>query len=369
MKKSISSTLVLIFLAHSLFSQNVGIGTLTPLARLHVADSSVVFTGATILPVVPGLPPVSGAGTRMMWYPGKAAFRAGHVGPNDIFGDGTAFWDEESIGRFSFASGYNTKAKGPFSTAMGHQAIAEGDFSTALGYVTVASGGISTAMGYQTKATGTYSTSMGWGTNASGAFSSTAMGFGNWAFGDASTAMGYKTVARGAASTSMGDSTISKAYASLSIGRYNDTITSSSPNSWVAADPLFYLGNGTTHIARSNAMIVYKNGNTDISGYTQLGKTSEAAPSIKMKKLTGVSSATQNTWVNIPHGLTLSKIISVNIIMIVPGYVNMPPSYNFQAGYEYDYQIASTNIVVLNANGNSANILSKNFTVFITYEE
>ena len=88
-----------------------------------------------------------------------------------------------------------------------------------------------------------------------------------------------------------------------------------------------------------------------------------------MKKITGVSSAFQNTWVNIAHGLTQSKIIAVDIIMTVPGFINVPPFYTYNAGYEYQYQVAASNIVVINTNGNSGNILSKNFTLVITYEE
>src|SRR5690348_17035476 len=76
----------------------VGINTTTPSAMLHVKDSAVVFTGATTLPVTPGNPPVSGAGTRMMWYPDKAAFRVGKIVSN--------YWDKDSIGDYSFAGGF-----------------------------------------------------------------------------------------------------------------------------------------------------------------------------------------------------------------------------------------------------------------------
>lgn len=52
------------------FSQTgkVGINTNTPVAMLHVKDSSVVFTGEVNFST-PGNPPVSGGGARMMWYP------------------------------------------------------------------------------------------------------------------------------------------------------------------------------------------------------------------------------------------------------------------------------------------------------------
>lgn len=71
----------------------VGINTSTPLAMLHVADSSVVFTGGASPPQTPGNPPVSGAGVRMMWYPDKAAFRAG-------LAEGTS-WDKVNVGNYS----------------------------------------------------------------------------------------------------------------------------------------------------------------------------------------------------------------------------------------------------------------------------
>ena len=48
-------------------AQNVGIGTLNPLARLHVTDSSVLFSAAGPTNGVYGNPPISGEGRRMMW--------------------------------------------------------------------------------------------------------------------------------------------------------------------------------------------------------------------------------------------------------------------------------------------------------------
>ena len=55
--------------------------------------------------------------------------------------------------------------------------------------------------------------------------------------------------------------------------------------------------------------------------------------------------------------------------MTIPAFVNVPPGYTFNPGYEYQFQISDTNIVVINTNGNSVNILNKAFTVLITYEE
>src|SRR5215813_469019 len=111
MRKSYILILLFVF-ANKLMAQNVGVGITTPKARLHIADSNVVFTGPATLPATTTFnPPLQGAGTRMMWYPQKGAFRSGVV-------DGTQ-WDKNSIGRFSFAAGNNTTASGDQSTALG----------------------------------------------------------------------------------------------------------------------------------------------------------------------------------------------------------------------------------------------------------
>src|SRR5882757_8283616 len=129
MKKKL---LLLSFLASAfcLNAQNVGIGTTTPLARLHVTDSSVLFSASGNIPAVPGLPPLQGPGRRMMWYPGKAAFRMGYVNGDQ--------WDQTNIGNYSFAAGYITNASGNSSLALGFGTNASGIGSTAMGRETIA---------------------------------------------------------------------------------------------------------------------------------------------------------------------------------------------------------------------------------------
>lgn len=118
----------------------VAIGTNSAPAgtMLRVNDGAVLFDGST------GTTPVSGAGTRMMWIPSKAAFRAGIV-------DGTQ-WDDSLVGDYSTAMGVRTIASGESSTAMGDYAIASEYASTAMGLNTIASGVASTAMGVGTTA-------------------------------------------------------------------------------------------------------------------------------------------------------------------------------------------------------------------------
>jgi hypothetical protein len=179
-------------------SRNVGIGTIAPLAKLHVADSSVVFTGTTSfsLPPIPSNPPISGAGTRMMWYPDKAAFRVGYA-----FGDE---WNKDNIGDYSFASGWGTKANGYAATSIGASTTASGVCALASGSGSIASGFCSTVMGRNTEA---------------------------------------------------------KAFFSFSIGANNDNSDNPSIFSTQPTDRIFQIGNGPAFANRSNALTVLRNGN------------------------------------------------------------------------------------------------------------
>jgi hypothetical protein len=198
--------------------------------------------------------PASGNGIRLMWYPGKQAFRAGQVTG--------AHWDDANIGVQSMALGINTTASGGNSTAFGGGSTASGVAATALGAETLASGNSSTAMGFQTVASGQVSTALGVGTTASDAYA-TALGYQSTASGIASTAMGYQSEAFGTYSTVMGQGTRANPFASLVIGRSN--IVSGSSTSWIPSDPLFVAGNGDATTA-SNALTLLKNGNLTIAG-------------------------------------------------------------------------------------------------------
>ena len=167
-----------------------------------------------------------GAGVRMMWYPKKAAFRAGIV-------EGSQ-WVDANIGDASSAMGYSTTASGTISTAMGYFTTASGSISTAMGFYAIASGFASTAMGNVTTASG-----------------------------EAATAMGTSTTASGNASTAIGVQTNAKSYGETVIGMYNTVNPSPDPSSYVALDRLFVIGNGQSGTTLSNALVMLKNGNTD----------------------------------------------------------------------------------------------------------
>ncbi len=218
----------------------VGIGINAPLARLHVVDSTVIFSSAGGPGFTPGYLPISGAGRRMLWYPHKAAFRAGHVTGSN--------WDEDSIGVYSVSLGYDNKARALGSLALGYETTASGAYSTAMGNGTIASGFGASAIGSSTKASGTASTAMG--------TLSTASGSNSLAMGNLSTAAAVYSVA-------IGNNVIANSWNSISLGRYNDTIVTIS-NTWIPTEPLLIVGNGSDLTDKKNALVILKNGNTGI---------------------------------------------------------------------------------------------------------
>jgi hypothetical protein len=123
---------------------DIGIGTGfdIPAAPLHVhgtgtGGGNVLFTGEW--KGTPGPAPATGGGTRMVWYPDKAAFRAGRVTGSQ--------WNTENTGSYSTAFGYNATASGELAKAWGSVTTASGVQATAWGFNTIASGKGSTVWG------------------------------------------------------------------------------------------------------------------------------------------------------------------------------------------------------------------------------
>lgn len=250
---------------------NVGIGTNSPAALLHVqgtgtGEGNVLFKGE-FKSADPGPAPAEGSGTRMIWYPDKAAFRAGRVTGNQ--------WDAVSIGQYSMAWGLSTNASGNVSTAWGTNTTAMGFKSTAWGSTTIASGSSSTAWGENTTASGNLSTAWGeltiasgfkstaWGDNTTASASgSTAWGSGSNASGFGSTAWGGNTTASGERSTAWGTFNTAPSIFETVLGHYSTQYTPSA-NGATSIDPtdrLFVVGNGTSATSRSNALVILKNG-------------------------------------------------------------------------------------------------------------
>ncbi|WP_295904406.1 hypothetical protein [uncultured Bdellovibrio sp.] len=207
-------------------SGELGVGTNAPEFRLSLEnDGGILAKGDANLGRTLAS---SGAGTRMIWYPRKGAFRAGSV-------TGTQ-WDDASIGSHSFAAGLNTTASGTNSVAIGSGNTASGSYSVALGVQALANSSQSSV------AIGNTVTASGW----------------------FAVAIGADTVASGNGSTALGRNTLAPAINQISVGMYSATTGTENPTAIVATDPLFVIGNGTSISARSNAVTVLKNGNTGI---------------------------------------------------------------------------------------------------------
>jgi hypothetical protein len=236
-------------------AQNVGMGTATPTARLHVTDSSVLFsaTGTVVMPA--GNPPISGPGRRMMWYADKAAFRVGEVSSTE--------WDMVNIGTHSFAAGERT--------------MAMGNYSVAFGYNTSAFGQTSVALGSQTRAEGHFS----------------------YAFGVLAEALAHNSM-------SMGLWTKAESYNEIVMGAYNSDYTPNSFFAWNLNDRLFVIGNGTSDAVRSDALVVLKSGKTGI-GISTPSEALDVAGNIKLsgniQNEAFIAPTLVNGWINYgaPH--------------------------------------------------------------------
>ncbi|RAR50931.1 hypothetical protein [Flavobacterium lacus] len=202
----------------------VVIGSATPAAtavlQVELGASTtdgILFNGANN---GAGTVPNLGAGTRMMFFPGKNAFRAGSV-------SGTQ-WDNSNVGANSAAMGRNNTASGYGSFAMGEGSIASGTNTVAMGNSATATGEHSVAMGNST-ANASYATALNTSTaneeNATSMGIATANGYGSLAtgfsttFGNYAISGGAGSVASGNNSVATGDSSIASGQNAVAMGR------------------------------------------------------------------------------------------------------------------------------------------------------
>ncbi len=168
-------------------------------------------------------------------------------------------------GRASVATGQNSTASGDYSMATGTQSFAEGDHSFASGLRSHSSGVAAFASGVDTEASGDYSTALGSGTTASGNYS-ISVGIGTTASANQSMAVGFGSTSSGGVSFSAGISTFARSMAETTIGINNTDYAPVAPTTFDASDRLFVIGNGTDNANRSDALIIYKNGNATLAG-------------------------------------------------------------------------------------------------------
>lgn len=210
--------------------------------------------------------PTVGFGSRLIWHPKKAAFRAGYGYINE--------WEENAIGTYSFAAGNGPKATGTASVSIGHSSQALAENAIALGYNAIANAANAVSIGENTSATGMHAFSIGKGTIAGGG-NAMAMGLNATASGDNSLAMGTSSTASqinsvaiginayapGIGTISLGQYTSAAANYSTSLGRFNNNFDVPTGS---LTDRLFQIGNGTGINQRSNALTILRNGNVGI---------------------------------------------------------------------------------------------------------
>ncbi|MBL0155365.1 MAG: tail fiber domain-containing protein [Chitinophagaceae bacterium] len=140
-------------------AQNVGIGTATPKAGLHiVSDSGFIAEGAFGNSAVLNS---TGSGSRFIFYPRKGAIRGGYLD-----GASVNFWDDASTGIGSVGFGNNVKALGFASVALGVGVIAANSFTLAFGSYSNANGQYSEVIGNNSNANTVGAIAIGNGVNA-----------------------------------------------------------------------------------------------------------------------------------------------------------------------------------------------------------
>ena len=208
---------------------NVGIGTSTPAAALHIVGGIIGNSdGSSSDDFVFGSPTTNYTGStaqasRMFFDTDLSAFRAGYATNTD--------WNTTNTGTYSAAFGQGTVASATSSSAFGIGTTASGIFSFAAGLDSAATQAGSVAFGNGTQVTGAWSFGSGTGINVSGgqavAFGSgaTASGFGSTALGVgvtasefASVALGSGSAASGNTSVAFGDTSTASGFASTAFG-------------------------------------------------------------------------------------------------------------------------------------------------------
>jgi hypothetical protein len=242
-----------------------------------------------------------GSGAFLIFYPRKAAFRAGAVFNNQ--------WDDDNIGNFSFAGGKDTIASGNSAVALGYDNIASGEQSFAAGLGNTASGNIAIALGHQNTASGKGSVALG--------YQSIAQAFGSIALGVSAQASGYGGVAIGDSSQAIGSGSIAAGFHtkagslySIALGTYN--VGFGNPTNWVDTDPIFELGIGTSESDRKNAITILKNGNVGVGQITNPSEKFVVGGNIGLQANTDVFVGTLDNYALIFKTNNIGRIFITN---------------------------------------------------------
>ncbi|MDX9750385.1 MAG: tail fiber domain-containing protein [Flavobacteriales bacterium] len=248
-------------------SGNTGIGTDQPTQRLHVVGSIRMVDGSqaagrVLTSSADGTATWSNAGTLASGTLDQAYDFGGAGAGRTITADAGAVSVQGTDG-LHVTGTYGSGATIDLAGAGTRMFFNPRKAASRAGRVTGAEwneanvGNYSMAWGYNTTGSGPYSTAWGYGTTASGVVST--------AWGETTTAQGYNA-------TAWGLGTEAPSFVETSLGRYNTTYAPASATAWNAADRLFTIGSGTSDAARSNALVLLKNGNMGLGNITPTAK-------------------------------------------------------------------------------------------------
>lgn len=103
----------------------------------------------------------------------------------------------------------------------------------------------------------------------------------------------------------------------------------------------------------------------EVNGYTKLGSD---APAIRVKKITGTTSAFEGSEMSIPTGLDAEKILSISVMVRASDPTIWLDANSPLNGSRYYWYFFAGDVRVVTVAGGSAQILSKPVRILITYE-
>ncbi len=191
--------------------------------------------------------------SRLFFDKSSGAFRVGTATGNQ--------WDIANVGSHSVAMGNNNISSGSNAVAFGSDSTASGNNSFASGIMNSASGLSSLAIGELADARGWVSVAMGGQTTAYDDFA-IAIGLQAEAYLEAAIAIGDNTRSHGESSVAIGDHIQAYSLGEVALGSYENgyTVGTNGTTQWNATDRAFVVANGQSHMARSNALVILKNG-------------------------------------------------------------------------------------------------------------
>jgi hypothetical protein len=160
---------------------------------------------------------------------------------------------------------------------------------------------------------------------------------------------GFNATGNGSNTVTIGDFNITNTYLRGVIST-NSTTPSTSPTT------------GASRVTGGQGV----QGNQYVGGFSSLGGDANH-PGIKIKVLTGTTAATQGGRTSIAHGVTASKIISVDALVEYSTSNYVANAHLFSAGYYFDISTSSGTINIANSPTSSAAILSKPVKIIVIY--